>query len=47
MSLSAKQIENTRRELKENLDKSGVTVQEAADDLGTTPEYIMQLLRLD
>ena len=47
MSLSIKQKEDTRRELKENLDKSGVTVQEAAADLGTTEEYIMQLLRLE
>ena len=47
MSLSVKQIEDTRRELKENLDQSGVTVQEAASDLGTTQEYIMQLLRLE
>ena len=47
MSLSVKQIEDTRRELKENLDQSGVTIQEAAADLGTTQEYIMQLLRLE
>ena len=47
MSLSVKQKEDTRRELKENLKQSGVTVQEAAADLGTTQEYIMQLLRLE
>ena len=47
MSLSAKQIDDTRRELKENLDKSGVKIQDAATDLGTTQEYIMQLLRLE
>ena len=47
MSLSAKQKEDTRRELKENLEQSGVTVQEAAADLGTTEEYIKQLLRLE
>ena len=47
MSLSVKQKEDTRRELKENLDQSGVTVQEAAAGLGTTEEYIMQLLRLE
>ena len=47
MSLSEKQKEDTRRELKENLDKSGVTIQEAASGLGTTEEYIFQLLRLE
>ena len=47
MSLSAKQIENTRRELRENLDKAGVKIHDAATDLGTTQEYIMQLLRLE
>ena len=47
MSLSAKQKEDTRRELKENLDKAGVNIQEAAADLGTTQEYIMQLLHLE
>ena len=47
MSLSAKQIDDTRRELRENLDKAGVKIQEAAADLGTTEEYIMQLLRLE
>ena len=47
MSLSVKQKEDTRKELKENLDKSGVTIQEAAAGLGTTEEYIIQLLRLE
>ena len=47
MSLSVKQKEDTRRELKENLDKSGVSVHEAADDLGTTEEYVMRLMRLE
>ena len=47
MSLSAKQIDDTRRELRENLDKAGVKIQEVATDLGTTQEYIMQLLRLE
>ena len=47
MSLSAKQKEDTRRELQENLDKSGVMIQKAAADLGTTEDYIMQLLRLE
>ena len=47
MSLSAKQIEDTRRELRENLDKSGVKIHDVATDLGTTQEYIIQLLRLE
>ena len=47
MSLSSKQIEDTKRELRENLDKSGVSVAQTAADLGTTPEYIEQLLRLE
>ena len=47
MSLSAKQIDDTRRELRENLDKAGVKIQEVATDLGTTPEYMMQLLQLE
>jgi len=47
MSLSAKQIDDTRRELRENLDKAGLKIQEVATDLGTTEEYIMQLLRLE
>ena len=36
MSLSAKQMDDTRRELRENLDKAGVKIQEIAADLGTT-----------
>ena len=47
MSLTPKQEENTRKELRANLEKSGVTVQQAAVDLGTSVEYIEQLLRLE
>ena len=47
MSLSAKQIDDTRRELRENLDKAGVKIHDVAIDLGTTQEYILQLLRLE
>ena len=47
MSLSAKQIQDTKRELQENLDKSGLIVHEVAADLGTTEDYVMQLLRLE
>ena len=47
MSLSQQQIADTRNELRDNLLKSGVTVEQTAKDLGTTPEYIEQLLRLE
>ena len=47
MSLTPKQEEDTRRELWENFEKAGITVQQAAIDLGTTNEYIEQLLRLE
>ena len=47
MSLTAKQEEDTRRELKENFDKAGVTIHEIAADLGTTDDYIEQLMRLE
>lgn len=47
MSLSAKQIEDTKRELKENFDKAGVDVSKIAVDLGTSTDYINKLFRLD
>ena len=47
MSLTIKQKDDTRRELKENLEKSGVEIPTIAADLGTTVEYIEQLLRLE
>ena len=47
MSLSPKQMDDTRRELKENLEKSGVDIHKIAFDLGTTVDYIEQLLRLE
>ena len=47
MSLTQKQLEDTGRELKENLDKAGITIEQTAADLGTTTEYIEQLLRLE
>ena len=47
MSLTAKQMDDTRRELRENLEKSGVSVEQTAKDLATTPDYIRQLLRLE
>lgn len=47
MSLTAQQEDDTRRELKVNFDKAQVTVHEAATALGTTDEYIEQLMRLE
>ena len=47
MSLSEKQKEATRQELRENLERSGVSIAQAAADLGTTEAYIEQLLRLE
>ena len=47
MSLSAKQIEDTKRELKENFDKAGVNIKDVAADLGTTENYIEKLLNLE
>ena len=47
MSLTRKQEEDTGRELRENLEKAEISIEQAANDLGTTPEYIEQLLRLE
>ena len=47
MSLTKQQLQDTERELRDNLDKSGLSVEQAAADLATTPEYIEQLLRLE
>ena len=47
MSLTAKQKDDTRRELRENFEKAGVDIHEIAVDLGTTEEYIEQLFRLE
>lgn len=47
MSLTMKQQDDTRRELKENFEKSGLTAEEVAADLATTPAYIEQILRLE
>ena len=46
MSLSAKQEEDTRRELKANFDKAGVDIKGTAEALGTTEEYIEELMQL-
>ena len=47
MSLSAKQIEDTKRELKENFDKAGIDISKIADDLETTTDYISKLMQLE
>ena len=47
MSLSKKQEDDTRRELRENLARSGVDIAQAAADLGTTREYLERVMRLD
>ena len=47
MSLTRRQLDDTARELRENLEKAGLSVEQAAADLGTTPDYIGQLLRLE
>ena len=46
MSLTLKQQNDTRAELMENFRKSGLTLEQAAADLESTPEYIAQLLKL-
>ena len=47
MSLTIKQQDDTRRELLDNFEKTGLTAEQVAADLATTPEYIEQLLRLE
>ena len=46
MSLSPKQEEDTRRELKANLEKAGISIKQCANELGTSEEYIRDLLDL-
>ena len=47
MSLTDAQIENTKFELKSNFEKSGLTIDEIAQKLKTTPEYIEELFNLN
>ena len=47
MSLSNEQLEITSREMKSNFKKSGLTLEEIAEDLKTTPEYVEDLLNLN
>ena len=46
MSLTAQQEEDTRRELRENFEKSGLTVEEIAESLDTSVDYIQELFAL-
>lgn len=43
MSLSAKQKADTRKELRENFEKSGLSVERIAADLGAIPKRIEKL----
>ena len=47
MTLTDAQIETTSSEMKSNFEKSGLTTDEIARDLKTTPEYIEELLNLN
>ena len=47
MTLTFEEMERTSLELKSNFEKSGLTLEEAAADLKTSPEYIEQLLILN
>ena len=46
MSLTRKQENDTRRELRDNYNKAGVDIHQVASDLVTTEDYIVELLRL-
>lgn len=47
MSLSEIQKENTRKELRENFEKSGLSIAQIAADLETTADYIERLFALE
>ena len=47
MSLTRKQLQDTARALRENLEKSGLTIEQAAAGLETTPDYIERMLRME
>ena len=46
MSLTVRQQRDTKKELKENFEKSGLTIKQVARDLDTSEEYIEQLFQL-
>ena len=47
MSLDETQIRNTKAELKANFEKSGLTIEKIAKDLGTDENYINDLFNLN
>ena len=47
MSLTLKQQDDTRKELKENFEKSGLTLSQIAADLAANEEYLERLIRLE
>ena len=47
MSLDETQIRNTKAELKSNFEKSGLTIEKIAKDLGTDETYINDLFNLN
>lgn len=47
MSLSPAQLEATRQELRSNFDKSGLTIEQIAEELDTTTHYIERLFALE
>ena len=47
MSLSAQQIEDTKNELKANYEKTDLTVEDIANALSTSTDYINQLFHLE
>ena len=47
MSLTLKQKQDTRDELLDNFNKSGLSIQKVADDLGTSVKYIQELFKLE
>lgn len=47
MSLNAQEAMATKEELKRNLELSGRSIEQVAADLGTSPEHVEAVLRLD
>lgn len=47
MSLNPQQMQNTKKEFQENFERTGLTLEQIASDLNTTPEVIEDTLNLD
>lgn len=47
MSLTPQQMQNTKREFRENFEHTGLTIEQIADDLNTAPEVIEDTLTLN